>query len=204
MKSSIKESWITGLLAVSLVALFYVTNQIALQAGYSTPNEYVLSLDGLVKSVVLLFIPFLHSTWNHLAGNLVVLLAFGPLVESRENRTMYVLFLVVVMLFANLLIPQILRLFSLGLPIGPGLGASGVTFALSGRELAFRTRQLRRNPEFGLDFLVWALAVLVTVSGVVSILAFEAAWFSHLLGLFFGVVVGTAEVENWWGPKLFS
>lgn len=204
LKSKLGNSVATLVFAAILVVLFYIANQIALQAGYSTPNEYVLGLEGLVQSVVLLFIPLLHSTWSHLGENLIILLAFGPLVEHRENQMMYVLFLLIVMAFANLLIPRVLQLLSLGLPIGPGLGASGVTYALTGRELAFRTRQLSRNPRFGLDFLIWSISVLVTVFGVASILAFEAAWFSHLLGLFFGVVVGASEVENWWSPKLLA
>lgn len=204
LRTRIRSSALTVTLSLILIALFYITNQIALQSGYSTPNEYVLSLDGLVQSVVLLFIPFLHSTWNHLAGNLLILLVLGPLVESRENRTMYVLFLMLVMLFANLLIPQLIQLLSLGLPVGPGLGASGITYALVGREVVFRSQRLYRNPEFGVDLLVWGFAVFAGFNGVISILALQAAWFSHLLGLFFGAVAGSAESKSWWSPKQLS
>lgn len=141
---------------------------------------------------------FMHGGISHILGNMWFLWIFGPGVEDEIGKFKYLSFYLVGGLIASL--SELI--FSLGSMI-PSLGASGAISAIMGFYMvAFPAREIRilsssyvriyksYVPAFYI-LLTWG--ILQFFNGVGSLSSGQSggiAWFAHLGGFLFGVVVG--------------
>ncbi|MFC6988177.1 rhomboid family intramembrane serine protease [Haloplanus sp. GCM10025708] len=133
----------TLLLTFVFVALFRLEQNAAYALGITT--RQLVTVDAFpLRAIVQLLAPALHATAGHLVSTLVWFVPFGYFLERRTTREDYVAFVVLAGLVTTMLVPAALVL--LGLPVGLGVGASGITHALVGRGRAVRVVDLRGPP----------------------------------------------------------
>lgn len=189
-----RPGWLTLAFTFVFVALFRIEQNVAY--AFDMTTEQLVTVDVFpLRAIVQLLGPFLHATPGHLVSTLVWFVPFGYFLERRASAEDYVLFVVVTGLVTTMLVPSILIV--LGVPVGLGVGASGITHALVGREAAARGSRLRQFRSFGRTrrgILVVALvgAVLAAL-GVVTELTGGADATGHVTGLLLGILVGVGE-----------
>lgn len=185
---------VTLLLTFCFVALFRLERNAAYALGITT--RQLVTVDAFpLRVAVRLLAPALHATADHLVGTLVWFVPFGYLLERRTRWPDYVAFVVVAGLVTTMLVPSALVLA--GVSVGLGVGASGITHALVGREAAARTARVRRGRSLSraqramlaVALVGLALAVVGVVSGVRS----GRDVTGHATGLVLGVLVGAGE-----------
>jgi len=132
---------------------------------------------------------FLHGSVLHIAVNMLVLLAFGPEIESEAGHIGFLGFYVVCGLFGNL--AEVAVLWDSHVP---GIGASGAIAGVLGAYiLRFPTRPVLTLPAFVLIGM-WALTQFAHGFGALSThVRSEAgggtAYFAHIGGFLAGVFI---------------
>lgn len=190
--------WITPSLALLLVVLFVISIRVADAAGFSGPKPYFESKMGTEQLLTTFLVPFFHSGWKHLLENTGMLLVFGSIIEYRETSELYAVWLAAVVVFSNLFVPQLGMLFFPSISSSIGIGTSGITFALVGREVTYRSGELRNFENPYRTICIWAIAVFVLFMNVSSILSLTAAWVSHATGQLIGLGTGIIERTKFW------
>ncbi|MDE0701323.1 MAG: rhomboid family intramembrane serine protease [Acidimicrobiaceae bacterium] len=134
-------------------------------------------LDGIVWT------PFLHSDFGHIASNSLPLLALGGLVAVRGMRYWALVTLTVIVVGGGLT-------WALA-GFGNHIGASGVVFGYFGAILAAAV--FERRPRA----LASALLVIVFYGGMVAGIVPQEyiSWEGHLFGMFAGVIAARAMAE---------
>ncbi|MXW61250.1 MAG: rhomboid family intramembrane serine protease [Acidimicrobiaceae bacterium] len=134
-------------------------------------------LDGIVWT------PFLHSDFGHIASNSLPLLALGGLVAVRGMRYWALVTLTVIVVGGGLT-------WALA-GFGNHIGASGVVFGYFGSILAAAV--FERRPRA----LASALLVIVFYGGMVAGIVPQEyiSWEGHLFGMFAGVIAARAMAE---------
>lgn len=118
-----------------------------------------------------------HASWNHLMGNLMIILLVGPLLEEKYGSGKLLEMILVTAISTALLNAF---LFSNSL-----IGGSGIAFML----ILLSSFSNIKSKEIPLTFII--IAVLYVSSEVVSILKIDRiSQFSHLAGGFVGAVYG--------------
>ncbi len=142
---------------------------------------------------------FLHAGWVHLAGNMVYLAAFGPIIESRLGWVRYGILYVV---------SGMIGMLAQGL-IAPGstvavVGASGAIAGVLGAALivargtkittavpALVTIEIAELPA-GFLVVVWVVLQVASSIGQLEPGVGSTAWYAHLGGILAGVLLATA------------
>jgi len=118
-----------------------------------------------------------HGNWNHLIGNLMIILLVGPLLEEKYGSGKFLEMILITAISTALLNAF---LFSNSL-----VGGSGIAFML----ILLGSFSNIRSTEIPLTFII--IAVLFIGSEVVSILKIDRiSQFSHLAGGFIGAGYG--------------
>lgn len=145
---------------------------------------------------------FLHAGWLHIAGNMVFLWAFGPVIEDAMGRFRYLVFYLaggVVAMLAQVAGSPFSRI--------PCLGASGAIAAVMGAFIVLFPRDRIRSVVWILIFIsvtyipaalligVWFLIQLLNVGMVATVQSGGVAYLAHVGGFLFGVVTA-----RWWIP----
>lgn len=142
---------------------------------------------------------FLHAGWVHLAGNMIYLAAFGPIIESRLGWVrfgmLYILSGMVGMLAQGLVAP--------GSTVAV-VGASGAIAGVLGAALvvargtkittavpALVTIELAELPA-GFLVAVWIVLQVASSIGQLEPGVGSTAWYAHLGGLVVGLLLATA------------
>lgn len=158
---------------------------------------------------------FTHGSWSHLVGNMVFLLAFGPLVESLFGPVRYVLMYLLAGITADVLQGGLTLAFTPDEASIPHIGASGAISGVIGAYLVARPFErvltwlmpvfFLRIPALGLLgvwFLLQALEGAYSLSnpeGLVGI-----AFFAHVGGFVAGVVAATLVLSDAWTRRILS
>ncbi|MFB6068326.1 MAG: rhomboid family intramembrane serine protease [Halobacterium sp.] len=184
----------TLLFTFAFVVLFRLEQNVAYALGITTRR--LVTVDAFpLRAVVQLFAPFLHATAGHLVSTLTWFVPFGYFLERRASPVDYVAFVVLSGLVTTMLVPSALVL--LGVPVGLGVGASGITHALVGREAAARSRwvvERRALSRTQRAILVVALAgVALAVVAIVTDGLSRRDVTGHATGLLLGALVGAGE-----------
>lgn len=124
-----------------------------------------------------------HANWNHLIGNMMIILLVGPLLEEKYGS---------VKLFEMILITAIsTALLNAFLFSNPLIGGSGIAFML----ILLSSFSNIRSREIPLTFII--IAVLYIGSEVLSILKIDrVSQFSHVAGGFIGASYGFVRSER--------
>jgi membrane associated rhomboid family serine protease len=128
-------------------------------------------------------------------STLVWFVPFGYLLESRTSWEGYVGYVVFVGYLTTTFVPLFLLL--VGVPVGQGIGASGITNALIAREATVRGVWVLQRRSFswrqrGILVLVGAV-FLLKVFGLVTGEPPGTSVAGHAAGLLVGVVAGVGE-----------
>jgi membrane associated rhomboid family serine protease len=148
---------------------------------------------------------FLHAGWLHIAGNMIFLWAFGPVIEDAMGRFRFLAFYLaggVVAMLAQVAGSPFSRI--------PCLGASGAIAAVMGAFIIMFPRDRIRSLVWILIFIrityipaalligVWFLIQLWDLGGVAEVQSGGVAYLAHVGGFLFGVV--TAHL--WTPPRV--
>lgn len=147
---------------------------------------------------------FLHAGWLHIAGNMVFLWAFGPVIEEAMGKTRYLTFYLtggVVAMLAQVAGSPSSRI--------PCLGASGAIAAVMGAFIVLFPHDRIRSLVWILIIIrvayipaalligVWFLFQLLNVVGsVATVQSGGVAYLAHVGGFLFG-----AATAHWWTRK---
>ncbi len=138
---------------------------------------------------------FLHAGWLHIAGNMVFLWAFGPVIEDAMGRFRFLIFYLaggVVAMMAQVAGSPLSRI--------PCLGASGAIAAVMGAFIVLFPRDRIRSLVWILIIIrityipaalligVWFLIQLLNVGMVATVQSGGVAYLAHVGGFLFGVV----------------
>jgi membrane associated rhomboid family serine protease len=185
---------VTLALTFAFVLIFRIEQNVAYVLGLSTRE--LVTLDALpVGPIVQLLAPLLHANAGHLVSTLVWFVPFGYFLERRRPWEDYLAFVFLAGVLSTTLVPAVFVV--LGLARGLGIGGSGVTFALVGREAAARSRTVvdRRS----LTRVQWGILAIAIVGLSFSLLTMvssssaETSVLGHAIGLLVGVVAGLGE-----------
>jgi membrane associated rhomboid family serine protease len=160
----------------------------------STPRQLVTLDTFPANALTQVFAPVLHASGDHLVSTLVWVVPFGYFCERRRPWQDYVGFVVVAGFLTTTLVPTLFVV--LGVAPGLGIGGSGVTHALVGREA---TARLRALPQWRSLSRVEGGILAVAVVGLgLNLLGFlnpptRASIVGHATGLVVGVVAGVGE-----------
>lgn len=157
---------------------------------------------------------FGHASWAHLVGNMVFLLAFGPLVESRFGRGRFLLTYLVAGIAAAALQGAVTLAFASGDAAIPNIGVSG---AISGVIAAYVVARpferilvwvmpllFVRIPAIallGVWFLLQALEGSLALSN--SEMTAGVAFFAHVGGFLTGLAAATIILPDAWTRRIF-
>lgn len=118
-----------------------------------------------------------HGNWNHLIGNMMIILLVGPLLEEKYGSGR-LLEMILVTAISTAILNALLFSNSL-------IGGSGIAFML----ILLSSFSNIRSKEIPLTFIM--IAVLYIGSEVISILKIDRiSQFSHLAGGFIGAMYG--------------
>lgn len=189
-KNRLLQSYsVTVGLALVIMLSWLVVSALADEARMTVPT-YLLSHGPLGKVLIFLCGPVIHQGMDLLLGNLLFLLALGPIVESRVGWRQYLLFVA----FAGYSLTLLAYLLSM-----PTVGISGVTHALTGREAGAKIGNLGGALDTApLETLVVALVLtyqLLRLPSGGSLIAHAGG-----LALGFSVAIGvtTGALEHDW------
>lgn len=195
-------NWI--IIFINAIVFFYELS-LSQQGLQNLVYTYGLVPSHLNIAQPLTFLPFithmfLHGGWIHFLSNMWVLFIFGDNVEDRIGSGRYLLFYILGG-FAAAALQVVLQSSS----DAPAIGASGAIAAVMGAYFLFfpRARVLTVIPIFIIPWLIEVPAIVflgfwfVTqlFSGLASIMGTSAgvttvAWFAHIGGFIFGVLMG--------------
>jgi len=159
-------------------------------------------IDHSQRLITLVTGTFLHAGWLHIAGNMVFLWAFGPVIEDAMGHMRYLVFY----LFGGVVAMLAQVAGSPGSRI-PCLGASGAIAAVMGAFIVMFPRDRIRSLIWILIFIrvtyipaailigVWFAIQLLDVGMVATVQSGGVAYLAHVGGFLFGVA--TARL---WAP----
>ncbi len=146
---------------------------------------------------------FLHAGWLHIAGNMIFLWAFGPVIEDAMGRFRFLVFYL-----AGGVIAMLAQVAGSPFSRVPCLGASGAIAAVMGAFIVLFPRDRIRSLVWILIFIrityipaalligIWFLIQLWDLGAVAEVQSGGVAYLAHVGGFLFGVV--TARL---WTPK---
>lgn len=138
---------------------------------------------------------FLHAGWLHIAGNMIFLWAFGPVIEDAMGRFRFLVFYL-----AGGVIAMLAQVTGSPLSHVPCLGASGAIAAVMGAFIVLFPRDRIRSLVWILIFIrityipaalligIWFLIQLLNMGAVAEVQAGGVAYLAHVGGFLFGVV----------------
>jgi len=165
---------VTTVFASIILLSWMVLSYLADQSGLTVP-QYLVSRGPVGNFAIVFLSPIIHQKLQYVMGNLLVLLAIGPLVEDRLGSRIY-------------------AEYSIGVGIGlsvlalmleaPTVGYSGVTYALVGRELVGSSVDFTG----GAGSVARVLLVIFVLYWQLTTIAIDgASLISHVGGLSIGV-----------------
>jgi membrane associated rhomboid family serine protease len=185
---------VTLALAFALVVVFRLEQNVAYVLGIST--RQLVGLDAFpVEAAVVVLAPLLHGNAEHLVSTLVWFVPFGYFLERRRPWEDYVGFVVLAGILSTTLVPSLF--VAAGVATGLGVGASGVTHALVGREATARVGSLTEARS--LSRTEWAVLAVCLLGLALKLLGFVGdrpagtSVVGHATGLVTGVVAGVVE-----------
>jgi len=184
---------VTLALTFAFVFLFRLEQNVAYVLGIST--RQLVGLDVFpVGGLVSVLAPALHANAGHLVSTLVWFVPFGYFLERRTGRVDYVAFVALAGVLSTTLVPAVFVVF--GASPGLAVGASGITFALVGRETTARSRWVLERRS--LSRLQWAILAVALVGLSLRLLSFTSpspgtSVVGHATGLAVGILVGVGE-----------
>jgi len=188
------RGWVTLALTFAFVVAFRLEQNVAYVLGISTRE--LVGLDVFpVEAVVMVLAPLLHANAGHLVSTLVWFVPFGYFLERRRRWEDYVGFVVLAGILSTTLVPSVFVV--LGLATGLGVGASGVTYALVGREATARV--VAAVERRSLSRTQWAILAVALLGLALKLLGFVGdtpagtSVVGHATGLGVGVVAGVVE-----------
>ncbi len=162
-------------LAVLLLAVFFGTSFV--QSGFAVPGRASFSARDPFDWLRIFIHPFGHAGWDHLLGNLSIILLVGPMLEEKHGGKALLLMMVITALVTGLL--NVL-LFNTGL-----MGASGVAFMM----ILLSSFVNRSSGDIPLSFLLVAAIFLGKELFQIGTTAYVSQ-FAHLIGGTMGAVFG--------------
>ena len=147
--------------------------------------------------VTLITSMFLHGSWLHIAGNMVFLWAFGPVMEDAMGKMRYLVFYLVGGVVA--MMAQVAA--SPGSTV-PCLGASGAIAAVMGAFIVMYPRDRIRTFVWILIFIrvtyipaiwligVWFVIQVLDAGSVAQVQTGGVAYLAHVGGFAFGALTG--------------
>lgn len=153
------EGSVTLVTTFAFVGLFRLEQNVAYVLGLPSPRRLVEMDLVPAELIVHMLAPFLHATPDHLVGALFWIIPFGYVLERWTSWIAYIGFVVVAGYVTTTFVPLVL--VAGGIPVSPGIGASGIANVLVAREGTVRgIWVLQRQP----------LARVQIVTAVVSLL----------------------------------
>lgn len=188
------RGWVTLVLTFVFVLVFRFEQNVAYVLGISA--RQLVSLDSLRFEVMVhAFSPLLHATPAHLVSTLIWFIPFGYFLECRTRWEDYVGFVVLAGVFSSTLVPAVFVVF--GVSEGLAIGASGITFALVGREATARlVAVVQRRSLSQRQRVILVITVLGLLLKSLSFAPSQPANTSvvgHATGLVVGLVAGFGE-----------
>lgn len=138
---------------------------------------------------------FLHAGWLHIAGNMIFLWAFGPVIEDAMGRFRFLVFYL-----AGGVVAMLAQVAGSPLSHVPCLGASGAIAAVMGAFIVLFPRDRIRSLVWILIFIrityipaalligIWFLIQLWDLGAVAEVQSGGVAYLAHVGGFLFGVV----------------
>lgn len=161
--------------AIMAICVLTFTGQAMTLKYFSSPAH--LSFSNPIYYFRLVSYIACHSNWNHLIGNMMIILLVGPLLEEKYGSLKLLEMILVTAIFTALMNSI---LFSTSL-----IGGSGIAFML----ILLSSFSNIKAKEIPLTFIL--IAVLYVGSEVVSSLTVDRiSQFSHLAGGFVGAAYG--------------
>jgi membrane associated rhomboid family serine protease len=191
--TGLPRGWLTLVLTFLLVLLFRLQQNVAYVLGISTRELVGLDVFA-VEVLVPVLAPVLHANAGHLVSTLIWFVPFGYFLERRTGWADYLGFVILAGVLSTTLVPAVFVVF--GVAAGLGVGASGITYALVGREAAARSRWvLERRSLSRRQRLILAVALLALLLRLLSFTSTSpgTSVVGHATGLVVGVVVGIGE-----------
>lgn len=216
LRRPVRFPWVTlGLAAANLAVWLAYEVPVGVDEAADTLGFRPCEVDGSCAATSLpwpvegLTAMFTHGGWSHIVGNLVFLLAFGPLVEGLLGRWRFLLLYLVSGVAADVLQGGLTLAFTPDAGDIPNIGASGAISGVIGAYLVVRPFErvltwvlpafFLRIPALGLLgvwFLLQALEGTYTLSVPGS--SVGIAFFAHVGGFVAGVVLATAFLPGAW------
>jgi membrane associated rhomboid family serine protease len=185
---------VTLALTFAFVVVFRLQQNVAYVLDISTRE--LVGLDVFpVEAAVVVLAPLLHANAGHLVSTLVWFVPFGYFLERRRRWEDYVGFVVMAGIVSTTLVPSVFVVT--GVATGLGVGASGVTHALVGREATARVvAAVERRSLSRVEWAVLGVSLLglaVKLLGFVGDVPAGTSVVGHATGLVVGVVAGVVE-----------
>jgi membrane associated rhomboid family serine protease len=115
-----------------ILLAFYIEVNLANAIGYSGPYSMINDAEPPALYLIQIFSPVIHSSYNHVVGNLFYLVPLSLILAYRVEIDQYFLFMYITGFSANFLFPAAFSL--LGMSVGAAVGASSVTYGMASRE----------------------------------------------------------------------
>lgn len=187
-----------GLIIINILIYFYESS--LSQAGL---NQLIATY-GLIPSKISLTNPFtwlpllthmfLHGSWWHVLSNMWTLFIFGDNVEDRMGSVRYILFYLIGGIVAGMI-----QMLQSGDPNIPSIGASGAIAAVLGAYFLYfpKAKVVTFIP---ILLFIWFVKIPAVVylgiwfisqlySGITSASASSIAWWAHIGGFVFGLLL---------------
>lgn len=187
------RGWLTLILTFGFILVFRIEQNVAYVLG--TSSQQLVTADTVpVDMVVHAFAPALHANAPHLVSTLVWFVPFGYFLERRRPWEDYLGFVVLTGVLSTSLVPAVFVIS--GVSEALGVGGSGITYALVGREATARAGAVLRRQS--LSRVQWGILVVALLGVVINVLSFvsppaQASVVGHGTGLVAGVVAGVGE-----------
>lgn len=173
------ESHSVTVLAALVVLLSWIALA-ELAGGGDNISQYLTSRSPIGNLLIFFLSPILHQGLEYVLGNLLILLAVGPFVESRMGRQSYAEFSIAAGVGLSILAVALSH---------PTVGYSGITYALTGREFTSTiTDGVRRDGSLNRFLIISGILLfqLVTIAGDGTSVVAHAG----------GLVVGAASATS--------
>jgi len=187
------RGWITLVLTFVLILAFRLQQNVAFVLDVSTRE--LVGLDVFPIGVLVPVLgPVLHADAGHLVSTLIWFVPFGYFLERRTGWADYVGFVVLAGVLSTTLVPA--AFVVLGVATGLGVGASGITHALVGREATARSRWVLEGRSLSRrQRAILGVAILALLLRLLSFTSTspETSVVGHATGLVVGVAAGIGE-----------
>ena len=192
-KSSFKTPWLVCYITVTIITQFFLINY---KDHFQSIDPETFTLFGAPDTVDIyngkywgVFTNnFIHIYWNQLIINLIGIWLFGAFIERRTS-SFRLLFLIII----SSIIPS---LWQLTLTAEPGIGLSGVNYALFG----FILSKSRNDKKFKLKgryfFLIFMISILIYCNYINYFVEDIYRTEAMTIGLLTGVIIGKIEYKN--------